>query len=335
MSTQLPNDSANDIRLGPTEPIVSTVLNRGLLRLFQNDEYLSGFIGKAFASESDNIAAYLTEKILPGTGIVISADTTANGEVLRINAGTVSGAEISGIQATGSVTDDNLVVWDGATGGFVKDTGITITDISDLQTDVVDLSADTAAISAAVSGAAGLDTTFIIQGTIDEGANKGYIESTDPTHSIASDIWDSRTDSIYADWSFLPITIGADVKKTTIDYEVEYNSQYDTERISIPKAYGSITLDWVNDEITAIQMFSHLRGDPGAEVQINWRLKATISTLPFNIGTYTDYNIIGGTARASQIKIIGKAIHELPVPDQTTLTSINPTQIVYNFKNFK
>jgi hypothetical protein len=157
MSTQLPNDSANNIRVGPTEPIVSPVLNRGLLRLFQNDEYLSGFIGKAFASDTDTIAAYLTEKILPGTGITISGDVTGDGEVLRIGASTVSGAPISGVQSTGIVADDNITVFDGATGDFIKDSGVSITDLqSDVASNSADintLESDVAAVSAAqVSG---------------------------------------------------------------------------------------------------------------------------------------------------------------------------------------
>jgi hypothetical protein len=202
----LPNEEREKIIVGSTEPIVSPVINRGLSRLHQNDEYLEQFIGQT-AVDSDDLSAlgvdgcYLGDKIIAGTGIEVSFDTTTCGKVLRVIAtGTVSSSATSGVQAQGPVIDSNIVVWNGATGLYASDSGVSYTDIGTNSADILSLSSVVDTIQTAVSGELIKAATFHLVGSVGR-----YDESV--TSATAVSAW-SDTGGVVATWaSILPLDL--------------------------------------------------------------------------------------------------------------------------------
>lgn len=131
----LPNEDREKVILGPTEPVVSTTLNRASSRLHQNDLYLNQFVGKVAIDSEDlssiiNQNAYLTDKLAPGSGVTMETDETSAGQVLRIYASLSAGTITSGIQVSGAVADGDIAVWEGSTGGYIRSSGLAASTLS-------------------------------------------------------------------------------------------------------------------------------------------------------------------------------------------------------------
>lgn len=197
----LPNNDRDNVILGSNETIASTVLNRSISRLHQNDVYLDKFVGKVAVDSDDlsaieNASVYLENKIVPGSGITISVDDTVYGKALRIYASTdqVVSSVLSGVYVSGAVTSDNIATFAGTVGtsAYIKNSGVSITTVSDHLDDYDNPHQVTLStlVGVNISGAVNNDI-LMLSGTT-------WVATPNPLISISASFDDDRNDPLSA-----------------------------------------------------------------------------------------------------------------------------------------